>query len=146
MTAKIDDRVRRLLDGPNMAHVASVDRTGRPRVQPVWVGTDGATVWINTQDGRTWPQRVRREPRVALSIANAELPVEYVEIVGRVVEETSADAKEHLDELARVYTGGDYLNHFDGEVRVIFKIEPERINYINLLERVPGMPANATAS
>jgi PPOX class probable F420-dependent enzyme len=144
MAAEIGDRVRKLLDGPNMAHVASVDKSGAPRVQPVWLSTDGQTVWVNTQDGRVWPERVRREPRVALSIANAELPVEYVEIVGRVVEETSVGAKEHVDELARTYIGADYPNHFEGEVRLIFKIEPERINYVNLLEHVPGVPEDAT--
>jgi len=142
MAAQIDERVRRLLDGPNMAHVASVDRTGRPRVQPVWIGTDGDRLLINTQEGRTWPKRVRRDPRISLSIVNAEMPAEYVEIVGSVVAETTDGAKDHLDELSRVYTGGDYPNHFEGEIRVIFQIEPERINYVNLLEHVPGMPAS----
>jgi PPOX class probable F420-dependent enzyme len=144
MAAQIDDRVRRRLDGPNMAHVASVDRTGRPRVQPVWVGTDGEYLLINTQEGRTWPKRVRRDPRISVSIANAEMPAEYVEIVGSVVAETTEGAKAQLDQLSRVYTGADYPNHFEGEVRVIFQIQPERINYVNLLERVPGVPAQET--
>jgi PPOX class probable F420-dependent enzyme len=143
MGEHFDERVRRLLDGPNLAYVATIDRHGAPRVQPTWVGTDGETVWINTQEGRTWPKRARRDGRVSLAVANAEETSEYVEIAGRVVEETSEGAKQHLDSLARTYIGIDYPNHFEGEVRVIFKIEPERVNYVNLLEAVPGMPADA---
>jgi PPOX class probable F420-dependent enzyme len=143
LSTAIDSRARRLLDGPNMAHVATVDHQGHPRIQPVWIGTDGETIWINTQDGRTWPKRLRRDPRVAISILNAEAPTEYVEIVGHLAEETSDGAKDHLDALSRVYTQADYPNHFEGEVRVIFRIAPDRINYVNLLEAIPGAPGPA---
>jgi PPOX class probable F420-dependent enzyme len=145
VSTPIDSRARRLLDGPNMANVATVDRAGQPRIQPVWIDTDGETVRVNSQEGRLWPKRVRREPRVAISIVNAEATWEYIEIVGHIEEETSDGAKEHLDGLSRVYTGGDYPNHFEGEVRVIFKIAPDRINYVNLLEHVPGIPVTAAS-
>ena len=143
MSTEFSPRVLRLLEGPNLAHVVTLDRSGAPRVQPTWVSTDGETVWLNSQDGRAWPKRLRRDPRVALSIVNAQDPTEYVEITGTMVQETSEGAKDHLDAVSRVYTGGDYPNHFDGEIRVIFKIKPERVCYVNLLEHVPGMPAPA---
>jgi len=143
MAEEINERVRRLIDGANLAHVATLDADGAPRVQPTWVSTDGDTVWLNTQQGRIWPERLRRDGRVALSIVNAADPTEYTEITGRVREETTAGAIEHIDAVSRVYTGGDYPAHFEGEVRVIFKIEPERIRYVNLMERIPGIPPDA---
>lgn len=144
LSASIDSRAGRLLDGPNMATVATIDRSGQPRIQPVWIDRDGETIRINTQQGRTWPKRLRHEPRIAISIMNAEAAWEYIEIVGHVVEETTEGAKEHLDGLSHTYTGGDYPNHFEGEIRVIVKVAPDRINYVNLLEHVPGMPETPT--
>jgi PPOX class probable F420-dependent enzyme len=140
MAEALDERVMRLLAGPNLAHVATLDRHGSPCVQPTWVGTDGTTILLNTQDERLWPRRLRRDGRVALSIANAAEPSEYVEIRGRVIEETADGAIEHIDELSRAYIGIDYPNHFEGERRVIFRIEPQQVNYVNLLEHVPGAP------
>jgi PPOX class probable F420-dependent enzyme len=134
----IDDSVRRLLDGPNLAHVATTDAEGHPRVQPTWVGTDGETVWLNSQEGRYWLRRLRRSGRVALSIVNAEDPEEYVEIRGRVVADTHEGAKDHIDELSRTYVGTDYQHHFEGEQRVIFRIAPDRITYVDLKQGVPG--------
>jgi hypothetical protein len=40
----IDDDVRRLLDGPNVAHVATLMHDGSPHVVPVWVARDGDLV------------------------------------------------------------------------------------------------------
>ena len=133
MAVEIEAPVRRLLDEPNMAHVATLERSGGPRVQPTWIGTDGTSLFINTQEGRIWPLRVRRDPRIALTVPNREQPAEYVEIVGRVVEETTEGAKDHVDELSRTYLGIDYPRHFEGEVRLVLRIEPERINYVNLV-------------
>ncbi len=140
---RLDDRVRRLLDGKNLAHVATLDADGRPRVHPTWVGRDDDLVLINTQEGRAWLKRVRRDPRIALSVANLDQPSEYVEIVGRVVLDTTEGALEHIDVLARRYTNADYRMHYEGEERVLFGIAAERVNYVNLLERVPGIPEHA---
>jgi PPOX class probable F420-dependent enzyme len=136
----LDERVRALLDGKNLAHVATVGRDGRPRVHPTWVGRDGDTVLLNTQEGRVWPKRLRRAGWVSLSIANRDDETEYVEIVGRVSGESGEDAAENIDVLSQRYLGIDYPMHFDGEERVLFRIEPERVNYVNLAEHVPGVP------
>ena len=47
---------------------------------------------------------------------------------GRVVAEAEEGANEHIDELARAYLGVEkYPYHQPGDVRVIFRIAPERI-------------------
>ena len=134
----MDERVRRLLDGKNLAYVATREEQGHPRVQPTCVGREGDLILLNTEDGRKWLRRLRQEPRVAIAVANADDPTEYVEIIGRVAFETTDGAREHMDALSQRYFGVDYPMHFEGERRVMIGIAPERINYVNLQERVPG--------
>jgi PPOX class probable F420-dependent enzyme len=129
-----------------MATVATVDASGAPRIQPTWVGTDGETIWINTQEGRHWLRRLRRDPRAALTIINSEEPTEYAEITAVLIEETTDGAKDHLDELSHTYIGADYPNHFENEVRIILKLKPEHVRYVNLMEAVPGIDPGAVKS
>lgn len=80
----LDERERGLLDGKNLAHVATVYGSGPPRVQRTWVGRGGEHVPLNTQHGRGWPDGLRRDPPVALSFTNADAPTEYPEVVNQV--------------------------------------------------------------
>lgn len=146
MAVKIGIDVGRLLDGPNLASLATVDATGAPRVQPSWVGRDGETILVNTQEGRFWPRRLRREPRVSMTVINWEEPTEYAEITARFVGDTTEGARDQLDELSRVYIGIDYPNHFEGEVRLILRFEPDKVRYVNLVQAVPGMHPDAVRS
>jgi hypothetical protein len=67
---------------------------------------------------------VRRDPRVALSIAPVDNPFEPVVVRGRVVEWLDGDAAwEIIDQLATKYTGQPYPR---GQERVVAVIEPER--------------------
>jgi len=51
---------------------------------------------------------------------------------GRVIEDTQQGASEHVNQLARKYLGVDEYPYSEpGEVRVIFKIQPEKIFEIN---------------
>jgi len=59
---------------------------GAPQVTPVWFGWDGKHVLINTAKGRTKDRNMRKNPNVALLIADPENAYRYVQIVGRVVE------------------------------------------------------------
>ena len=55
-------------------------------------------------------------------------PYRYVQVRGRVAEITEAGADAHIDALAKKYTGQDrYAHRQPGEVRVIYKITPERV-------------------
>ena len=51
-------------------------------------------------------------------------------IRGRVVQDTHEGADAHIDKLAKKYLGVDsYPYRFDGEQRIIFRIEPERVTH-----------------
>jgi hypothetical protein len=61
-------------------------------------------------------------------VVNRENPYEYAEISGHVVEDTHDGADEHIDRLAKKYMGVDtYPGHTEGQQRVKFLIEPDRV-------------------
>lgn len=114
--------------GKNLASIATLMKDGSPQVSYTWVDCDGKHVIFNTAEGRLKPQNIRRDSRFALAIVDAENPYRQVMIRGKVVEDTQEGATEHIDKLAKKYLGADkYLYSAPGEVRLIFKIEPERI-------------------
>ena len=130
---QLTEEQARLLREPNLAHVATLMKDGRPQTSPVWVDYDGTHVLINTATGRQKPRNLERDPRVALSVVDGTWTQRYVEIRGRVVEMTLEGADEHYAMLARKYAGPDAKpRHTPGESRIIVRIEPEHVTGMNL--------------
>ena len=120
----LDPDVRRVLDGASIAHLATVLPDGSPHTVPLWVGTDGDRVVFLTGPGSRKARNLRRDPRVALSIAPADNPFEPVVVRGRVVEWIEGEAAwEIIDRLSAKYIGAPYSRELE---RVVGVIEPER--------------------
>jgi len=116
--------VRGVLDGTSIAHIASVLPDGAPHSVPVLIGAQGDHVVILTGPGSRKARNLRRDPRVALSIAPVDNPFQPVTLRGRVVEWLAGDAAwEIIDRLSTKYTGAPYPR---GQERVVLVIEPER--------------------
>lgn len=113
------------------ANLATVMEDGRPQVTPVWCDFQDGCVLINSAKGRQKDRNMRRDNRVALSILDPDDPYRYLEIRGKVVEVTEKGAKEHIDKMAKKYLGADkYPFAQPGEVRVLYKIQPEHTTYM----------------
>ena len=111
------------------ANIATLMKDGSPQVTPVWVDYDGEFILINTAEGRQKMENIMRDPRIALSIQDPDNPYRKLIVRGRVIEETEQGADEHIDKLAKKYTGADtYQNRIPGMVRVILKIKPEHVS------------------
>jgi PPOX class probable F420-dependent enzyme len=109
------------------AHLATVMPDGSAQVTPVWVDYDGRHVIINTAEGRLKDKNMQRDGRVALSMADPDNPYRYLEVRGRVTERTKSGADAHIDAMAKKYLGQEkYPFRQPGEVRVIYKVTPER--------------------
>ncbi len=109
------------------AHLATLMADGTPQTTPVWVDYDGKHVVINTAEGRQKDKNMRRNGHVALSITDPDNPYRYLEVRGTVAERTHAGADQHIDRMAKKYLGQDkYPYRQPGEVRVIYKVTPER--------------------
>jgi len=113
------------------ASLATLNADGTPQVTPVWVDWDGKHLIVNTARGRVKDRNLRREPRVALSIADPDNPYRYVGIQGRVASITEDGADAHIDKMAKKYLNKDqYPFRAPGEVRVLVTIVPEKVHAV----------------
>jgi len=124
----IPESHRDLLEKRAFAFLATVSTDGSPQVTPVWIDYDGTYVCFNTARGRLKDRNLRRHPVVALAILDPDNPYRYMQIKGNVSEITEVGANEHIDRLAGKYLGQDrYHLKQPGEVRVTYKVMPERV-------------------
>jgi PPOX class probable F420-dependent enzyme len=129
MPNTLPESVRKLIDEPNFAHIATLMPDGSPQVTAVWVDYDGRHVLINTAEGRQKPRNLRRDDRVAISIVDQKNPYLWVTIRGRAVELTHEGADAHIDKMAKKYLGQDsYPFRTPSEQRLIVKIEPDHVS------------------
>jgi PPOX class probable F420-dependent enzyme len=111
------------------ANLSTLMKDGSPQVTPVWCDYDGKHVRVNSARGRVKDNNIRRDPRVALAIVDPENPYRYMEIRGKVVEITEKGADDHINSLSDKYLGNPvYPFRQPGEVRVLYKIEPQKIS------------------
>ncbi len=123
---ELSDKARDLLEGPNLAFVADVMEDGSPHVSPVWIALENGYVTFNTAVGRVKERNMRRDPRVAISIADKDSFYDKVDIRGRVVELIEGEeADRQIDTLAKKYLGKDeYPWRNPAETRIKVLVEP----------------------
>ncbi|HZU45047.1 MAG TPA: PPOX class F420-dependent oxidoreductase [Terriglobales bacterium] len=123
----IPDKFRDLFQKRAFANLATIMPDGRPQVTPVWVDYDGSRILVNTAKGRVKDKNMRRDPRVSVAISDPDNPYRYLEVRGKVSEVTENGADAHIDKMAKKYLDKEkYPFRQPGEVRVIFKITPEK--------------------
>lgn len=121
-TPVLNDAARRVIEGPHLAHLVTLNPDGSPQVAIIWVGLDdtgsgSGNPKLASQEivgGHLMLQRkvenIRRDPRVVISIEagtrNAMGLDEYLVIHGRA-RITEGGAAELLQRLAYVYLGPD---------------------------------------
>jgi PPOX class probable F420-dependent enzyme len=127
--AHIPDSHRDLLarDKKAFAFLAVVLADGSPQVTPVWFDWDGTHIVVNTARGRVKDRAMRARPRVALTIPDPHDPYRYLMIRGRVVHETEEGAEDQIRRLNEKYHGRYEFDIPHGQVRVTYKILPERV-------------------
>ncbi len=128
MPAQLPPGVRKLFSEPNFAYLATLMPDGSPQVTPIWVSVEGDHIWVNTAEGRTKPENVRRDPRVAVAVLDEKRPYTWAQVRGRVVETRHEGAVEHINRLSQSYVGRDYPLP-EGMQRVILVIEPEHVSF-----------------
>ena len=129
MVAIIPDPFKDLFTKVAFAQLATVMADGGPQVTPVWCSFDGTYVWVNSAKGRLKDTNMRRNNKVAPSIQDPDNAYRYLAIQGEVAEITESGADAHIDSLAKKYLGKDrYPYRAPGEVRVVYKIRPEKVS------------------
>lgn len=117
-----------LLHTRSHCFIATLMPDGSPQLTQVWVDTDGEHVVINSVDTHLKVRNIRRDPRVAVTVADPADPTHYFQVRGRA--SVSRDgAAEHIESLSQKYTGKPYA-WYGGrdQVRVILTIEADSVS------------------
>ena len=127
---KIPDKFADLFsrDKRAFAFLALVKRDSTPQVTPVWFDYDGTCIIINTARQRVKDKILSKHPHVALAIQDPENPYRYIQLRGKVVEETEVGGYDMICRLNEKYHGKYEYPKRPGEVRVTYKILPEHFS------------------
>jgi PPOX class probable F420-dependent enzyme len=123
--AQLTEKQAKLFTDPNYGWAITLRADGTPHATVVWVDYDGEFVLFNTGTERAKARHIERDPRVTLTVLDANDWRNYVAVSGHA-ELVYDGAQEHIHALARKYFGED----FDLEAskhRVIVRVTPERI-------------------
>jgi PPOX class probable F420-dependent enzyme len=123
MAMALSDEVRKLIDGPNFAHLATIMPDGAPQNAPVWVMREGDRILVGTSESSLKARNARRDPRVALSIVDVEDPYTEAQLRGRVVEFRPDPSFAVKDVTARKYTGKEFPWRNPGGVTLVIEVD-----------------------
>ena len=125
--ANVPESHAAILKSKALIFLATVSASGEPQVSPVWFDTEGDLIRVNSAKGRLKDKNMRARKKVSLAVVDPENLYRWLGIQGTVVEVTEQGADAHIDGLAKKYLGKDtYPNRRAGEVRVIYKIRPDK--------------------
>ena len=123
----IEEGIKRLVKGPNFGTISTLQPDGFPITHVMWVDADDEHVLINTEPHRAKYRNIQRDPRVSVTIWNADNPYDYVEVRGVVEDEIRGpEARAHIDALSERYMGAPYEESAIQTERVILRIRPTR--------------------
>lgn len=120
--------LQRLFQSRNLAFLSTLSKDGSPHITPVWADMEDDLVLVNTFKISAKNKNVTRDPRIAISVVENNNPYNMVSIKGRVIDQTTDGADEHLKKLAKKYLGiGKYYYRKPNHKRIILKIKPEKV-------------------
>ncbi len=71
-----------LLEKPLLAHVATIGPHGEPQTNPIWYIWDNDRFWMSIGPTGQKAKNLERDPRIAVSMADPENPIHYLELRG----------------------------------------------------------------
>ena len=114
----------KILEGKNFATLATINSDGSPQVSVVWIDYKDNHILINTAKNRIKTNNMERDPRVSISVTDAQNPYYQITFKGIVKNISESNADDHIHSLAKKYLNQDKYPISDKEIRVIVSIEP----------------------
>jgi PPOX class probable F420-dependent enzyme len=124
VSIRLGPESRRLLDGVNFAHLATLMADGAPKVDPVWVELDGDLILVATDAKSIKAINAERDARVAVSVTAFDDPYDQLLVRGRVVEIRPDDDLVVLDRMSQKYLGTEFPRRRWSK-RLVLAIAPE---------------------
>lgn len=124
---KLDETQAEFLRNPYYAVLSTLRADGTSHQTVVWVDAEDGDVLVNTAEGRAKPRHMRTNPNVSIAVVDPANGYHSLVVTGKA-ELSHEGADDHIDKLAKKYLDADtYPFRKEGEVRVIVRIHPERI-------------------
>ena len=114
----------KILEGKNFASLATINSDGSPQVSVVWIDYKDNHILINTAKNRIKTNNMERDPRVSISVTDAQNPYYQITFKGIVKNISESNADDHIHSLAKKYLNQDKYPISDKEIRVIVSIKP----------------------
>jgi PPOX class probable F420-dependent enzyme len=132
------DELTRFLDAspPQVGVVATLRRDGAPHAVPVWYRWDGSAITVWSDDQRAWLRHLRRDPRVAFTVASSDPPYPAAVLHGQaaILEGDQGPILVEIRRIAGRYLAAaavdPFLARYAGP-HVLVRIEPESVHYWN---------------
>src|SRR5437763_554408 len=129
--AQLTDKQRQFIaENPYVGTVTTLRPDGSPHSTIVWVDADDGVVTFNPAAGRAKARNLERDLRASVPVAVRADGYRWVGVRG-AAELTSEGADEHIDKLARKYTGEGWRPKPD-ERRLLVRVRPERVSAYGL--------------
>lgn len=126
----LPDELLEVLHAKAICFVTTLMPDGSPQISQTWAGTDGEHVLINTVDTHQKTRNIKRDPRIALGIADPAVPARYWALRGRVVAATTDGARESIDDLSQKYLGRPYpgFGGSEQQQRVLLTVKVDKLH------------------
>ncbi|GEL48182.1 PPOX class F420-dependent enzyme [Cellulomonas hominis] len=113
-----------LLRRPNPAVMATLRADGAPASAATWyLWQDDGRVLLNLDATRVRLGHLRRDPRVSLTVLDAESWYTHLTLVGRVVELREDHGLADIDRLSRHYGGQPYADRTSPRWSAVVEVE-----------------------
>ncbi len=106
--APVPEEVSAMLAKPNPAVIASVRPDGQPVSVATWYLWENGRVMVNMDEGRKRLDYIRDDPRVTLTVLDAQDWHSHVSLQGKVVDIREDTGLADIDRLAHRYLGQNY--------------------------------------
>ncbi len=135
----LSHETKKLLDGANFAHLATLMPDGSPQSVPVWAGREGDRIVICTGEKSLKARNTERDPRVAMSMVDFHDPYSELQIRGRVVERRPDTDFKLMDLISHKYTGKPFpMRQPEGRIALIIEVDKERYSKLPFQHTPPA--------
>lgn len=112
-----------LLGRPNPCVMATLRSDGAPVSTPTWYVWEDGRVLISLDESRVRLRHLRRDPRLTLTVLDADDWYTHVTLIGRVVELHEDDGLADIDRISTHYTGKPYPDRVRSRVSAWIEID-----------------------
>jgi PPOX class probable F420-dependent enzyme len=112
-----------MLEKANPAVITTLRPDGQPVSTATWYLWDDGRILVNMDEGRRRLEHVRNDPRVSLTVLDANSWYTHISVVGRVAEIREDKELTDIDRLSRQFLGKPYPRRDRGRYSAWIEIE-----------------------